>query len=156
MREDVKRAWTAALRSGEYIQGNGALVHRIPEGAEGEGETRHCCLGVLSDLAAKEGVVERVEDLDGTPYGYRSPGTLIENAALPSAVSVWAGLDTDSPTVKWDGRIEARESCLPPGEDQAYLTAYNDHVNQADYDGSWNFRHEYPFSAIADMIDRDL
>lgn len=42
---EYKDKWIAALRSGEYKQGQGMLCH------VGDGETREfCCLGVLADL----------------------------------------------------------------------------------------------------------
>lgn len=45
-REQVYRRWIAALRSGEYCQGNGSLR---------PGSNEFCCLGVLCDLASKDG-----------------------------------------------------------------------------------------------------
>ena len=44
-REEVVKRWVAALRSGEYKQTQGQLW-------SGDG---FCCLGVLCDLAAKDG-----------------------------------------------------------------------------------------------------
>lgn len=46
MDPDVKAKWVEALRSGEYKQGKGVL----------EQEGKFCCLGVLCDLAVKNGV----------------------------------------------------------------------------------------------------
>lgn len=46
-RAEHRKQWVAALRSGEYRQGQHCL--RSPGGA-------HCCLGVATDLARKAGV----------------------------------------------------------------------------------------------------
>lgn len=46
--KDARKKWIAALRSGEYKQGK--YVLKTDDG-------RYCCLGVLMDLAQKEGVI---------------------------------------------------------------------------------------------------
>ena len=48
LKPDVKAAWLAALRSGEYVQGTGVL-----KSWEKTGVLRHCCLGVLGELYCK-------------------------------------------------------------------------------------------------------
>lgn len=48
MNPEVKVKWLAALRGGEYKQGRGCLRK------ESRGETRFCCLGVLTDLYIQE------------------------------------------------------------------------------------------------------
>ena len=48
-REEVLRLWVKALRSGEYRQGQGFLRETI------QGKSHFCCLGVLADLAKKDG-----------------------------------------------------------------------------------------------------
>lgn len=79
----IKNLWLEALRSGEYKQTNGTL-HRlkhfdsIPE--------RHCCLGVLCDLAVKDGLpVEVKARIEYVEYDD-------ESCTLPSRVIKWAGL----------------------------------------------------------------
>lgn len=47
MNKEIKGKWLAALRGGEYEQGRGYLRR---------GDNTFCCLGVLADIAAKEGV----------------------------------------------------------------------------------------------------
>ena len=42
MKRDIRDQWIAALRSGEYKQGNGVLHQVSKDGAES-----FCCLGVL-------------------------------------------------------------------------------------------------------------
>lgn len=49
MNQEVLRKWVAALRSGEYTQGLGHLHNAT--------DNTHCCLGVLSDLAVKAGIL---------------------------------------------------------------------------------------------------
>ena len=46
---EIKKLWIKALRSGDYLQGYSYLQQ--------EGN-RFCCLGVLSDLGIKAGVIE--------------------------------------------------------------------------------------------------
>jgi len=48
MKQSIMKKWVAALRSGEYRQTTGSLV--VISGAEDRG---FCCLGVLTDLCAK-------------------------------------------------------------------------------------------------------
>jgi hypothetical protein len=50
MQSDLKQKWIEALRSGEYKQGKGGLVTYTNE------EPFYCCLGVLCDLLAKDGI----------------------------------------------------------------------------------------------------
>lgn len=54
LKPDVKTAWLAALRSGEYEQTTGSL---ISGGITGCSNPRYCCMGVLCELSA----VARIE-----------------------------------------------------------------------------------------------
>jgi len=45
MDAEIKAKWIAALRSGEYQQGSGALKIEHHNGT-----VEHCCLGVLAEL----------------------------------------------------------------------------------------------------------
>lgn len=86
MREDIKARWLSALRSGKYKQGRDVLHNKTTD--------TFCCLGVLCDLAAQDGIVDEKQvnsasdesgftwtDYDGSIY------------YLPRVVSRWAGLD---------------------------------------------------------------
>ena len=78
MNPEIKAQWVAALRSGEYKQGQGRL----------NGSLGFCCLGVLCDLAVKQGVTEweliqESHDPCYTCGGYSS--------TLPECVGSWAG-----------------------------------------------------------------
>ena len=80
MKKEIADKWTAALRSGDYTQQHAVL-------ASG-GRTGHCCLGVLCELALKEGVGLSVEQM--------SCSTLYDDARifLPESVADWAGMKT--------------------------------------------------------------
>jgi hypothetical protein len=68
MKSSVKKAWVKELESGKYIQGH---THLHSHG-------RHCCLGVLCEIAVKQGVIKKYEGILGRP---------------PKEVIEWAGLD---------------------------------------------------------------
>lgn len=122
MDTDVKERWVAALRSGEYTQAKGNLKVKL----EGDGRYGHCCLGVLCDLAAEDGIIEpavwvadtesytdedRASIASGTVSGpvsmvYRDnlDPTDVEREywqgeVLPLAVQRWAGLHAQNPSV---------------------------------------------------------
>jgi hypothetical protein len=50
MKRDIAQKWVDALRSGEYEQTQQVLCRITEDGP------RHCCLGVLCDLAIKDNV----------------------------------------------------------------------------------------------------
>jgi hypothetical protein len=75
MDPEVKARWVAALRSGEYSQGE-RVLHR---------GSAFCCLGVLCDLHAKETGGAWVQDARTQIY-------LECDNYLPDAVVAWAGL----------------------------------------------------------------
>lgn len=83
----VKQQWVAALRSGEYKQGQGLLHYH-----DG-GDDRMCCLGVLSHLAYQAEVCDREVDEYGE-FTYSG-----SNNYLPYRVVDWAGLNTHNPGV---------------------------------------------------------
>lgn len=80
----VAQRWVNALRSGEYRQTDGAL----------QNDSGFCCLGVLCDLAVKDGVIPppRVDDeTEVTLYG--GPDELADHELPPTSVHVWSGLN---------------------------------------------------------------
>ena len=88
MNPEVKAKWLDALRSGRYRQGVGGLLT----------EGKFCCLGVLCDLAVKEGVGEWIGASDWTGVNRFAPADAAENKArsggyLPIEVARWAGID---------------------------------------------------------------
>lgn len=107
MDQAIKERWVTALRSGEYEQGKGYL--RL---SDGKGKDHYCCLGVLSELAARDGVIApaTVRSFLGTEqamtgevvqmhYGV-NPDTGAEcETTLPPVVRDWAGLERLDPYV---------------------------------------------------------
>jgi hypothetical protein len=88
MNPEVKAKWLAALRSGEYEQTTETLKQ----------DGCFCCLGVLSDLHAKETGNGEWREEDGVLY-YEVDG-FAKSDVLPHPVAKWAGLDDESPSVK--------------------------------------------------------
>jgi len=83
MNPEIKQAWVAALRSGEYKQGVGQLNEN--------GDM--CCLGVLCDLHSKATGNQWEGDYGVKLYGQH-------DCLPPSCVVQWAGLKEESPYVK--------------------------------------------------------
>lgn len=80
MKSAVKEKWIEALRSDAYEQAQGHLwmdSHPKPQA---------CLLGVLVDLAVKEGIVDHREPIwDQSEFG-----------PVPNGVPEWAGLDIET------------------------------------------------------------
>ena len=136
----IKTKWLAALRSGEYKQARGSLEEVQ------DGESCFCCLGVLCDLAAKEGIVVRAERdqghiIDATYTSVVDPEDYSE-AVLPKAVRDWAGLSDDNPKVEITEEIAKRidNDLLYPAHDISSLTEVNDETGIG-------------FEGIADLIE---
>lgn len=83
MKPEIKAKWVAALRSGEYEQGKGALR---------TANDKFCCLGVLCDIHARETGVAWSDTDSIYPWAY-----LTEDLALPKEVMAWAGLSNYNP-----------------------------------------------------------
>jgi hypothetical protein len=51
---EFRRKWVAALRSGDYIQGNGRLkMEEFP------GIMQHCCMGVLCEIVGIPSILDK-------------------------------------------------------------------------------------------------
>lgn len=95
MKPEIKAQWVAALRSGEYKQGERRLRTK----------DQFCCLGVLCDLHAK--ATDGAWNLDQRGIGVYNDAV----SMLPGDVISWAGLDRNDPIVMMDNH--GRElSCL--------------------------------------------
>ena len=84
MDQKIAEKWVAALRSGEYKQGQ----DRLKDG------DRYCCLGVLCDLHAREHA--------DYPYSHAADGvdTFYGNRViLPGVALEWAGMSSPYGTV---------------------------------------------------------
>ena len=96
MKRDIAEKWVAALRSGEYRQGVGLL--QAPNTKE------FCCLGVLCELAIKDGVPVRREAADDSvkyvcdpiedPFDSLSKHLCYSATRLVREVVVWAGMNS--------------------------------------------------------------
>lgn len=79
MNPEIKERWAAALESGEFKQGSGAL--RVTYSSElVPVDVRYCCLGVLTELYCRE---------TGRSW---NEVTQFETAVLPQKIALWAGL----------------------------------------------------------------
>ena len=123
MKKEIAEKWVAALRSGEYKQTKGKLAD--VERAE------HCCLGVLCEMAIKDGVdVEvgvRLDEDDGYDIFYTEFDK--ETGHPPDSVRKWAGMGSPS------GRL--------------YQPAYDEDTSLASLnDRNWSFKQ------IAEVIEK--
>lgn len=87
MDPEIKARWVAALRSGEYRQGRGALCTPSVDG------DLYCCLGILASLHP-----DIVRKKDGDIFSLNLPGESVSRTNgglhLPSVgVDAWAGTD---------------------------------------------------------------
>src|SRR5690606_23625460 len=98
---------------GEFEQTVGTL-HRTVQGDWKTDKPGLCCLGVLCELAAKEGHVQKRE----TDNGYLYDGEADE---LPPSVMDWAGLTEANPEVEYEMTPEEFEAAeFDPSYDSAF------------------------------------
>jgi len=104
MNRDIAEKWVDALRSGEYTQ----IKHRLAK--DGPYEKDHCFLGVLCELAIKEGLpVTKTWDEYHQCYRYGDFSTDV----LPDIVKVWAGMRSP------EGSYENGDACLSANNDSS-------------------------------------
>jgi hypothetical protein len=122
---EVKRLFLEALRSGDYAQGKFKLR---------DNEHCYCCLGVLTDLAAKAGIVKWEHSDYGWGIEEKLPNgtSYINTSDLNKKVLEWAGLEYESGI---GGNV-----ATGTGEN---LMNYND-------------TREYTFEQIADLVEERL
>jgi hypothetical protein len=130
MNLEVKELWLSALRSGEYVQGKNLLHKSFPDTDKPD---EFCCLGVLCDLAVKNGVIDEsdIQTLEVQEDGYSYHGYEHSTAFLPGSVQHWSGVHSDN-GVFHDSQFDIERS----------LVFLND-------DG-------IPFSDIADVIEKEF
>lgn len=145
MHKAIRDRWVAALRSGEYEQGVGALSY-----VDTDEKRKWCCLGVLCDLAQKDGVVtsqvSEVGPWNSDPehgqflgFGTDCHGDDSEMSALPPEVVDWARVGVANPIVRHLGV-------------RASLAEFNDGRDGSD----GNPIEPLNFSQIADLIEFQL
>lgn len=81
MNPNVKALWLTALRSGEYKRGTGVL-HRF--------DGCMCPLGVLADVAARNGCPVSVQQTSSGDWSYDG-----QKGMVPDKILDWAGIDPD-------------------------------------------------------------
>ena len=89
MRKEVAMKWVGFLRSGDFQQTYGRLRRDEPYKAIlswGDEPAGHCCMGVLCELAAAEGIIESF---------------LSSDIYLPEEVWTWAGTDGNNPVLSF-------------------------------------------------------
>lgn len=108
MNPKIQRDWAAALRSGEYRQGQGTL--RSPD-------DEFCCLGVLCDLAVKAGIEVPVSRSNAYDYDLEdvreNEGNYLyddEDNFLPIVVREWAGIGSADPRLGNEGTYGDRQT----------------------------------------------
>jgi hypothetical protein len=149
----VRDLWADALEGDEYEQGDEVLSR----GSSATRKVRHCCLGVLCDLAVKAGIIPAgIERPEHHAHGntFRIAYGLAEvELVLPYEVVIWAGLNMASPRVNITqdeeaGRIARRWQT--PAEVSG--TAYT--INSVPLE-TLNDNH-HSFKAIAKLIRSSL
>lgn len=105
MKKSIATKWVAALRSGDYKQGDGSLR---------DSETNSfCCLGVLCNLHA--------ESHPKIAKTQKDPGVYLgESEFLPEEVLAWAGMDSS------DGSTVGNTEININGKSFSCLTEAND------------------------------
>lgn len=100
MRQDIKKLWVEALRSGQYEQGSGALS------CDGQ----YCCLGVLCEIAVEQGLELEVSTNDKGQKIFNA-----DSAYLPTEVQEWAQLYGHNPEVLVEDYKEEKLANLNDG-----------------------------------------
>jgi hypothetical protein len=134
MKVEIAKKWVAALRSGEYKQGQGNLRNS---------DNTFCCLGVLCDLAQKEGILPEPEIREYAEY-YKYEGAAYYT---PPKVQEWAGLAT----VNGNLRRESEDVSYPQIE---FIDRYG--INKKSLDLAHANDTGATFATIADIIEANI
>lgn len=102
MKQEILNRWVKALRSGEYKKCIGNL----------KSGNRHCVLGVLCDLHARE----TGNKWEGSCY-------LMDASSLPGEVVEWAGLPKKDPSLRHDGK---RSTCITLNDCDEYKLSFKE------------------------------
>lgn len=101
MNPEIKEKWLAALRSGDYKQGQSKLRRILPKlfkrtGGNDLTDERYCCLGILCELYIQDTGKGRwiMDDFDGE-FKF-DDGNGSSSYGMPTnAVYAWAGMSND-------------------------------------------------------------
>jgi hypothetical protein len=151
---EVKAAWVAALRSGDYTQGREYLR---------SSDDTFCCLGVLCELAVDAGVTRR-RKFGAWQYGGMTDALGFEEGFFagypPASVRRWAGFPrrADFEGLAHSPKVKVPEAWLPLKEDD------HEHLrNEVEADGTArlglpiiNDRARLTFEQIAQLIEEQL
>ena len=91
MNRKIAERWADALESGRYEQGCIAMKYV----RYNSNEAKHCVLGVLCELAVKDGVVMFFSEKDSPDMGFRRYMFDGESGKLPIKVMEWSGIKTE-------------------------------------------------------------
>jgi hypothetical protein len=97
--------WFAALESGEFPQGEGALVRLVYAGAGDEVRREYCCLGVVCSLAELEENTQALRSDIGV-FGPEQASSF-----LPGAAREWLGVFSNDPMVNFPPEKGGPQSC---------------------------------------------
>lgn len=118
MNNEHKKRWVDALRSGNFSQGTGHL--------ENATYSTYCCLGVLCQLGVESNAcIKKTVEKQVITFGEDADWGL-----APREIMLWAGLDSNDPTVVFEGEAQT-------------LTQLND-------------EHHLSFDILANLIEDQL
>lgn len=131
MKQDIAVELSSRLRSGAYIQGQGAL-----KTMDTEGNVRNCCLGVVCEMAVEAGVIprEQISHVDEVTFYRFGEGFDNNFSTLPEVVREWAGMYSDN------GSFESNTGAEEEMGNMYCLSGFND--------------TDFNFLQIADIVDR--
>ena len=106
---DNAKAWVAALRSGEYAQGEGALK---------DDDDRYCCLGVACEVYRASGKrlgLKKYHGEEGYNWYYHL-GRDASDTQLPECVRKWLGVATTDGDFGDSTLIDENDNGMPFAE----------------------------------------
>ena len=150
MKKSVAQKWIAALRSKRWKQGKGALKCK-----KNNGETTHCCLGVLCELYQQEQRQKGKKPMKTALIAPEDSSLLSSDVPKKAKVTQFIAHDDDGeegvlpePVRKWAG-METTEGNFADGDDAAIEFRGQNCYSLIDLnDGG------YPFAKIADVIEK--
>lgn len=139
--QPVLRKWIDALRSGKYTQTTGMLGE-----INDNGTRSYCCLGVLCEIAAQEGITEPKESANAISYD----GV---NTMPPGSVVRWFDPGNNFADYTWTIPRDQNKYPIEAGncsEDNCSLCGDTQGVIGL---SELNDTHKVPFTDIADAIE---